>query len=75
MKSVNFVQLGGGKDILIKSIQMHDEPVQESKRSARVGLVIKGVSYDEISRGDIICSPDYTIMRVAVSGNHISATL
>ncbi|MDQ3839891.1 MAG: hypothetical protein M3297_11550 [Thermoproteota archaeon] len=40
MKSVNSVQLGG-KDILIKSIQMHDEPVQESKRSARVASLLK----------------------------------
>lgn len=64
----------GGKDILIKSIQLHDEPVQESKSPARVGLAIKGVSHDEISRGDIICSPDDTIMNVALPGKHISAT-
>jgi selenocysteine-specific translation elongation factor len=31
----------GGKDILIKSIQLHDEPVQESKSPARVGLLLK----------------------------------
>jgi selenocysteine-specific translation elongation factor len=48
-----------GKDILVKSIQMHDDPVHESKSPSRVGLAIKGVSAEEISRGDIICSPDY----------------
>ena len=47
-----------GKDILVKSIQMHDDPVQESKSPARVGLAIKGISAEEISRGDVLCSPD-----------------
>ena len=36
-----------GKDILVKSIQMHDVPVNESKSPARVGLAIKGVNADE----------------------------
>jgi selenocysteine-specific translation elongation factor len=47
-----------GKSVLVKSIQMHDDPVEQAKSPARVGLAIKGVSTDEISRGDIICSPD-----------------
>ena len=47
-----------GKDILVKSIQMHDDPVHESKSPARVGLAIKGISAEEISRGDVLCSPD-----------------
>jgi len=50
--------LPSGKDILIKSIQMHDDPVEEAKSPARVGLAVKGVSADEIVRGDIICPPD-----------------
>jgi selenocysteine-specific translation elongation factor len=50
--------LPSGKDILIKSIQMHDDPVEEAKSPARVGLAVKGVSADEIARGDIICVPD-----------------
>jgi selenocysteine-specific translation elongation factor len=50
--------LSSGKDILIKSIQMHDDPVEEAKSPARVGLAVKGVSADEIARGDIICVPD-----------------
>jgi selenocysteine-specific translation elongation factor len=29
-----------GKDIVVKSIQMHDDPVDESKSPARVGLAI-----------------------------------
>jgi len=41
-------------DVLIKSIQMHDDPVSESICPARVGLAVKGVKPDEVSRGDII---------------------
>jgi hypothetical protein len=35
--------LPSGNNILVKSIQMHDDPVNESKSPARVGLAIKGV--------------------------------
>ena len=41
-------------DVLIKSIQMHDDPVQESVYPARVGLAVKGVKPDEVGRGDVI---------------------
>ena len=43
-----------GIDILIKSIQMHDDPVDESICPARVGLAVKGVKPDEVGRGDVI---------------------
>ncbi|MDQ6722842.1 MAG: elongation factor Tu [Thermoproteota archaeon] len=45
------------KLVVIKSIQMHDDPVSYSKKSSRVGLAIKGVSARDVSRGDIITSP------------------
>jgi selenocysteine-specific translation elongation factor len=43
-----------GIDFLIKSIQMYDDPVTESVCPARVGLAVKGVKPDEVSRGDVI---------------------
>ncbi|MCJ8307199.1 MAG: elongation factor Tu [Nitrosopumilus sp.] len=43
-----------GIDVLIKSIQMHDDPVSESISPARVGLAVKGVKPDEVGRGDVI---------------------
>jgi selenocysteine-specific translation elongation factor len=43
-----------GSDVLIKSIQMHDDPVTESICPARVGLAVKGVKPDDVGRGDII---------------------
>lgn len=48
----------GGKDIVVKSIQMHDDPIDESNSPARVGLAIKGMTAEQISRGDILCSAD-----------------
>lgn len=47
-----------GTDVLIKSIQMHDKPVQEAHYPARVGLSLKGVKPDEIGRGDILGEDD-----------------
>jgi len=43
-----------GIDVLIKSIQMHDDPVEESICPARVGLAVKGVKPEEVGRGDVI---------------------
>ena len=44
-----------GHDVMIKSIQMHDDPVEEATSPARVGLSVKGVKVDEVSRGDYLC--------------------
>ena len=41
-------------DVLIKSIQMHDDPVSESMCPARVGLAVKGAKPDDVARGDVI---------------------
>ena len=57
--------LPSGKDIIVKSIQMHDDPVSESKSSARVGLAVKGVDAEDISRGDVLCPPDSQILKLA----------
>lgn len=53
----NLKLLPSGLDVMIKSIQMHDDPVEEATSPARVGLAIKGVTPDQISRGDVICMP------------------
>jgi len=45
-----------GIDVLIKSIQMHDDPVEEAICPARVGLAVKGVKPEDVSRGDVICT-------------------
>jgi selenocysteine-specific translation elongation factor len=45
-----------GIDVMVKSIQMHDDPVEESICPGRVGLAVKGTKPDEVGRGDIIAS-------------------
>jgi selenocysteine-specific translation elongation factor len=57
--------LPSAKDILVKSIQMHDDPVTECKSPARVGLDVKGVDADDISRGEVLCSTDSLNLKVA----------
>ena len=51
----NLKLLPMASDVLIKSIQMHDDPVEESISPARVGLAVKGVKPDDVGRGDMIC--------------------
>jgi selenocysteine-specific translation elongation factor len=56
-----------GIDVLIKSIQMHDDPVNESVCPARVGLAVKGVKPDEVSRGDVISAENTVDVKTEVS--------
>ncbi len=50
--------LPSGKDVVIKSIQMHDETVNEAISPARVGLSLKDVKVDDVGRGDYLCEDD-----------------
>jgi len=54
----NLKLLPKGSDVLIKSIQMHDDDVDEAVSSARVGLSVKGITPDDVQRGDILGIPD-----------------
>lgn len=44
------------REILVKSIQIHDDPANIAFSNTRVGLSLKGVAPYELERGDIICS-------------------
>ena len=52
-----------GIDVLIKSIQMHDDPVTESICPARVGLAVKGAKPDEVGRGDVIAAEGVVVIK------------
>jgi len=54
----NLKLLPKGSDVLIKSIQMHDDAVDEAVSPARVGLSVKGITPDDVQRGDILGTPD-----------------
>ncbi|MER3408397.1 MAG: elongation factor Tu [Nitrososphaera sp.] len=60
--------LPSGKTVLVKSIQMHDDPVESSSSPARVGLAVKGVSAGDVSRGDVLCVPGAAGIIVSGSG-------
>ena len=47
-----------GVDVMMKSIQMHDDPVDEAASPARVGLSVKGITPNDVQRGDILCLQD-----------------
>ncbi|MDE1728929.1 MAG: elongation factor Tu, partial [Thaumarchaeota archaeon] len=47
-----------GDEVVIKSIQMHDDPVEEAVSPARVGLAVKGIVSDDVQRGDQLCIGD-----------------
>lgn len=51
----NLKLLPKGSDVLIKSIQMHDDAVEEAVSPARVGLSVKGITPDDVQRGDLLC--------------------
>lgn len=47
-----------GDEVVVKSIQMHDDPVEEATSPARVGLAVKGITSDDVQRGDQLCTGD-----------------
>jgi selenocysteine-specific translation elongation factor len=50
--------LPSDSEVMIKSIQMHDDDMKEAVCPARVGLSLKGIKPDEIQRGDILTTDD-----------------
>ena len=48
------VHLQSGIEVMVKSIQMHDDDVKVAISPARVGLSLKNIKQDEITRGDIL---------------------
>ena len=58
----NLKLLPKGSEVLIKSIQMHDDAVDDALSPARVGLSVKGITPDDVQRGDILCKSDYMIV-------------
>jgi selenocysteine-specific translation elongation factor len=46
------------KSVEVKSMQVHDVDVNEASRGSRVGLALKGVEVEEVSRGQIVAAPE-----------------
>jgi selenocysteine-specific translation elongation factor len=46
-----------GKKITARSLQVHDEDVDEAESGARVGIAVKGAEVDELERGFVLAEP------------------
>jgi selenocysteine-specific translation elongation factor len=53
----NLTLLPGGKEVIVRSIQMQDEDYEEAEAGSRVGLAMKGATVEEMERGSILCAP------------------
>lgn len=60
-----------GIDIVAKSIQMHDDSVEEAVSPARVGLAVKGIVPDDVQRGDLLCMPDTVVISGEIELDYI----
>lgn len=50
------------REVTVRSIQMHDNDVNEASSPARVGLSLKNVRHNEIRRGDVLCDFDLPVL-------------
>lgn len=46
--------LPAGKEVIVRSIQMHDKDFEEAGAGCRVGLCMKGATVDEMRRGAVL---------------------
>jgi selenocysteine-specific elongation factor len=49
--------LPGELEARVRSVQVHDAPVERADAGQRVALSLGGVSWREVSRGDVVCEP------------------
>ena len=48
-------KLPEGKEVIVRSIQMHDKDFDEAEDGCRIGLALKGVEAEDFSRGTLLC--------------------
>ena len=69
----NLKLLPKGADVVVKSIQMHDDTVDEAVSPARVGLAVKGVVPDDVQRGDVLCMPNTMLVSQEIEIDYIQS--
>ncbi len=47
----------GGREVRVRSVQVHDEPVERAEAGQRVALALPGVERRELRRGDALVTP------------------
>ena len=50
----DMLKSSSGKDVLVRSIQVHDDDMQEAAAGERVGLAVKGIEDKDIGKGDAL---------------------
>ena len=63
-----------GSDIVVKSIQMHNGPVSKTKSPARVGLAVKGITYEQIQGEMSLCLPNSSYMKAIPAATTTTTT-
>ncbi len=46
-----------GVEVRVRSVQVHDEPVERAAAGARVALALPGLDRDDVRRGDVLVAP------------------
>jgi selenocysteine-specific elongation factor len=49
--------LPGDREARVRSVQVHDRPVERAEAGQRVALNLAGVSWRDLRRGDLVCAP------------------
>jgi selenocysteine-specific translation elongation factor len=49
--------LPAGKEVVVRSIQIHDKDYDSAAAGSRVGLALKGAPIDDLRRGSVLCHP------------------
>ncbi|MDE1811325.1 MAG: elongation factor Tu [Thaumarchaeota archaeon] len=62
-----------GTDVVVKSIQMHDDSVEDATCPARVGLAVKGVVPDDVQRGDVLCMPNTMLVSQEIEIDYVQS--
>ena len=47
-----------GQSARVRTVQVHDEPVERAVAGQRVALNLGGIGWRELRRGDVVCHPD-----------------
>jgi selenocysteine-specific elongation factor len=50
--------LPSGREARVRSVEVHDTPVERAEAGQRVALALAGIGWREVSRGDVVCSLD-----------------
>ena len=48
-----------GIDVRVRSVQVHDEPVERAEAGQRVAVGLPGIERDQVARGDVLVEPGW----------------